>query len=132
LNEISNTVTEYGVANVADNEMRLLITDLRAARAEVERLRQLAYYGDASDKPIPEDASIAAAHPSKTGDYATYAEAQRLVSAKRSKFGIIALVNWLLSMNNACRDRVAELEHEQDVTGERRASFDYDKSEDLQ
>ena len=41
-----------------------------------------------SDKqPLPEDAAIEAAHPLRTGDHATYAEAMRLVGARSAKHG---------------------------------------------
>ncbi len=48
------------------------------------------------DTPLPEDAAIAAAHPTRTGRHDLYAEAMRLVGARRSKGGLVALVNWLL------------------------------------
>lgn len=63
-----------------------LIAELRAARA-----------GDAwVDAVLPEDDAIKAAHPSRTGDHESYAEARRLVGARRSKQGLVELVNWLL------------------------------------
>lgn len=50
-----------------------------------------------SDKqPLPEDAAIEAAHPLRTGDHATYAEAMRLVGARSAKGDLVDLVNWLL------------------------------------
>lgn len=48
------------------------------------------------DRPLPEDAEIAAAHPLKTGRHDLYSEARRLVGAKRSKGALVDLVNWLL------------------------------------
>jgi hypothetical protein len=48
------------------------------------------------DKPIPEDDAIKQAHPVRSGRHDLYAEAQRLVSAKRSKYALVELVNWLL------------------------------------
>lgn len=48
------------------------------------------------DKPIPEDAAIKAAHPVRTKRHDLYQEAQRLVGAKRSKYALVDLVNWLL------------------------------------
>lgn len=50
----------------------------------------------AEDAPLPEDAAIRAAHPLRTGDQALYLEAERLVHAKRSKYALVDLVNWLL------------------------------------
>jgi hypothetical protein len=49
-----------------------------------------------ADTPLLEDDSIKAAHPTRTGRHKLYAEAQRLVSARHSKVGLIELVNWLL------------------------------------
>lgn len=48
------------------------------------------------DKPLPEDADIEAAHPLSTGRHDIYTEAVNIVGAKRSKFALVALVNWLL------------------------------------
>lgn len=82
------------------------------ARVEVVNLKQalqLAYkYGqdsmipdegawkDQDDKPLPEDAAIDAAFPTESGRHDLYMEAMRLVGAKYSKGGLVALVNWLL------------------------------------
>ena len=49
------------------------------------------------DQPLPEDAVIKAAHPTRSGNHALYGEAMRLVGAKRSKSALVALVNWLLN-----------------------------------
>lgn len=49
-----------------------------------------------SDGPLPEDEQIQAAHPVRSGDHETYAEARRLVGARHSKHALIDLVNWLL------------------------------------
>ena len=48
------------------------------------------------DAPLPEDEAIAEAHPTRSGKHETYAEAMRLVGARRSKAGLVTLVNWLL------------------------------------
>jgi len=48
------------------------------------------------DEPLPEDAEIDAAHPMRSGRHDLWAEAMRLVGAKRSKGSLVALVNWLL------------------------------------
>jgi hypothetical protein len=49
------------------------------------------------DQPLPEDDQICAAHPLRTGNHERYVEAMRLVGAKRSKYALVDLVNWLLS-----------------------------------
>lgn len=51
---------------------------------------------ESGDAPLPEDDAIRAAHPLRTHDHATYAEAMRLVGAKHSKRALVDLVNWLL------------------------------------
>lgn len=62
------------------------------------------------DKPLPEDAAIAAAFPTLTGRHDIYAEAMRLVGAKHSKAALVALVNWLLlERANARRGALGEL-----------------------
>jgi hypothetical protein len=49
------------------------------------------------DKDLPEDRRIVAAHPVETGDHELYMEALRMVTAKRSKYALVDLVNWLLA-----------------------------------
>ncbi len=51
---------------------------------------------DQDDKPLPEDEEIRAAFPTYSGRHDTYAQAMRLVGARHSKGGLVALVNWLL------------------------------------
>ena len=48
------------------------------------------------DRPLPEDDAIKAAIPTRSGRHDLYAEAMRLVGAKRSKRALVELVNWLL------------------------------------
>lgn len=49
------------------------------------------------DKALPEDEKIHAAHPTRSGEHKLYAEAFRMVGAKRSKFALVDLVHWLLT-----------------------------------
>lgn len=51
---------------------------------------------DWEDSPLPEDQEIKQHHPTRTGRHDLYNEAMRLVGAKRSKQGLVELVNWLL------------------------------------
>lgn len=51
---------------------------------------------DVDDKPLPEDPKIEAAFPTRSGRHDLYQEAMRLVGARFSKRGLVALVNWLL------------------------------------
>lgn len=48
------------------------------------------------DAPLPEDADIDAAFPTRSGRHDLYVEAMRLVGARRSKASLVALVVWLL------------------------------------
>ncbi len=61
----------------------------------------LASNGSWEDLPLPEDEAIDAAHPMRRGRHDLYAEAMRLVGAKRSKGALVALVNWLLLERDA-------------------------------
>lgn len=63
-----------------------------AMRKYIESLTQWSE----EDKPLPEDAKIEAAHPTRSGEHKLYAEAVRMVGAKRSKYALVDLVNWLL------------------------------------
>lgn len=49
------------------------------------------------DKDLPEDRQITEAHPTETGRHDLYLQALRFVEAKRSKYALVDLVNWLLS-----------------------------------
>lgn len=73
-------------------EMRCVacVDDLARFRARAET------WIDEDDKPLPEDAAIKAAFPTRSERHDLYAEARRLVSARYSKNSLIALVNWLL------------------------------------
>jgi hypothetical protein len=63
---------------------------------ECETLRAQLEWSTTEDHPLSEDDAIKAAHPTRTGKHDRYATAMRFVSARRSKFGLIELVNWLL------------------------------------
>lgn len=67
----------------------------RAEAAESLLAAQWPALGE-DDRPLPEDAAIEAAYPTRSGSHREYAEAMRLVGARRSKGGLVALVNWLL------------------------------------
>lgn len=95
-----------GVALDRDNARRRLEekdVELAEARAEVARLRT--WIGD-GDEPLPEDAAIEAAFPTRSGRHDLYAEARRLVGARRSKAGLVALVTWLLVEVDEVRARL--------------------------
>lgn len=81
----------------------------RAVFVESERLIDKAsdIVATWDDAPLPEDAAISAAHPTRSGRHDLYAEAMRLVGAKRSKGALVALVNWLLVRNAMLRDLVS-------------------------
>lgn len=54
---------------------------------------------------MPEDEAIRAAHPMQTNRHDLYAEAMRMVGAKRSKHALVELVNWLLFRIEVCSVR---------------------------
>ena len=60
-----------------------------------ETLKELSEWSD-EDEAIKEDDDIKRFHPLNTKDFDTYNEALRMVSAKRSKYALVDLVNYLL------------------------------------
>jgi hypothetical protein len=63
---------------------------------------------EADDQPLPEDKAIDAAHPiNDERNDELYEEALRLVGARRSKYGLVELVTWLLA-----RERDAKSERD--------------------
>lgn len=56
-----------------------------------------------ADMPLPEDKDIEAAFPTRSGRHELWAEAMRLVGAKRSKGELVKLVNWLLNRIHTAR-----------------------------
>lgn len=64
--------------------------------ARFAHLEQLADPESWLDASLPEDAAIDAAFPTRSGRHDLYAEAMRLVGARRTKGALVALVNWLL------------------------------------
>lgn len=73
-------------------ESDALITRIIKLEAEIDRTS----VNEWDDRPIPEDAEIHAAFPTRSERHDLYAEAMRLVGAKRSKGELVKLVNWLL------------------------------------
>lgn len=61
-----------------------------------------------SDQPLPEDEAIQAAFPTRSGEHGAYAEALRLVGARRSKSALVELVTWLLVERKRARRGVEE------------------------
>lgn len=58
------------------------------------------------DQPLPGvDEMIKAAHPTRSGKHTLFQRAQRLVGARRSKGGLVELVNWLLVEVEAAKGR---------------------------
>lgn len=60
------------------------------------------------DQPIPEDDAIKAAHPTRSGRHGLYAQAMRLVGAKKSKQALVDLVTWLLLERSTLGQLVVE------------------------
>lgn len=91
----------------APEDISWLIGEVERLTAEKAELK--APWGP-DDKPLPEDAAIEKAHPMETDRHDLYQEAMRLVGAKFSKRGLVALVNWLLSDKDRLTAQVADLE----------------------
>lgn len=85
-------------ARIGELETQLDIrSDVVDAYAQGRELDLVSALGSGRDMPLPEDADISAAFPTRTGRHDLYAEAMRLVGAKHSKGALVALVNWLLA-----------------------------------
>jgi hypothetical protein len=68
----------------------------------IEQLRQASAWEDTADEWT---AVIAAAYPTRSGSHDEYGIAMRMVSSRRSKGQLVALVNWLLvEQSNAIRE----------------------------
>lgn len=72
--------------------------------AEIAQRYIEATWNSSTDTTLPEDAAIAAAHPTSTGRHDRYVEAMRIVESRRGKHSLVQIVNWLM----ACRDNEAE------------------------
>lgn len=79
----------------------------------------LAWIGG-GDKPLPEDGDIKAAFPTRTDRHDLYGEAMRLVGARHSKGGLLALVNWLLFRLDVKQDANSRLAREVEELKQRR------------
>lgn len=75
-------------------ECDALITRIVKLEAEIDRT-SVDEWDDRELRP-EEEAAIHAAFPTRSGRHELYAEAMRLVGAKRSKGELVKLVNWLL------------------------------------
>lgn len=67
-----------------------------AFEKQVDALTRANATEDWDDNELPEDAAISAAFPTRSNRHDLYQEAMRMVGAKRSKHGLVKLVNWLL------------------------------------
>lgn len=76
---------------------------LLAKVQELERDLEAARQWTEEDQPLPEDEAIEAARPMRTQRHDLYHEAMRMVGAKRSKYALVDLVNWLLAEREAAR-----------------------------
>lgn len=79
-----------------DAEVQMLVEMLRPTSVPQTEPILPDAWKDQDDKPLPEDEAIEAAFPTRSGRHDLYAEARRLVRARYSKGGLVALVNWLL------------------------------------
>ena len=72
--------------------------EIAALKSKIESLAMLGPWSDAGtdDQDLPEEDQIHAAHPVSSGRHDLFIEAMRLVRAKRSKYGLIGVITWLL------------------------------------
>ncbi len=84
-----------------------VVAKMSIARAIDAAVAEATTWPAEEDQPLLEDEAIRAAHPTRTGDHARYAEAMRLVGARRSKYGLVDLVNWLLPRSPGGGERSA-------------------------
>lgn len=105
--DLRHLVTKHGLDaclnltpdDVAERLLNALVVETPAPDA----------WKDADDKPLPEDDDIANAFPTESGRHNTYQDALRLVGARYSKGGLVALVNWLLVRSEMRRERIREV-----------------------
>lgn len=90
---------------------RSYVDRIAELEAEVERLKA---WTDA-DQPLPEDAEIKAHHPIENRSNAAYVDAQRMVSAKRSKGALVDLVSWLSQRAEQAEAALADMTAERDA-----------------
>jgi len=83
---------------------------LQAEILELKKLCDEKFAWDEDDRGLPEDSAIHAAHPVRSGAHDRYMDAARMVGAKRSKYALIDLVNWLMSERDAAVKRAEEAE----------------------
>lgn len=104
--DVMRLLTETGViGGIAGDPLTDMIAAIPAVAASqtaaLDRVRleakAEALNGPWSDEPDEMTPSILASHPVHTKDYATYAEALRLVSNRHSKGALVCLVNHLLA-----------------------------------
>lgn len=79
-----------------DSHLRCMAIELLSLRNRDDEADVGRVVVDVEDRPLPEDAAIDAAFPTRSGRHDLYADAMRMVGARYSKAGLVALVNWLL------------------------------------
>ena len=94
--------------------LKLQIAELVLENEQLKKVikAQKEEWGDSTgdDRPLSIQNRIDRADPIYTKDYATYETALNMVSAKHSKYGLVDLVNYLLSVIKKWEARVKELE----------------------
>lgn len=95
---VAGKLKEAGNPTDADARARVLLNAFQAEHGWVpDPIADEPTTADSNiDRPLPEDDEIAAAHPLVSGRHEEYAEAMRLVGAKKSKGALVELVTWLL------------------------------------
>lgn len=85
--------------SVMGEAWRVILNEIDNLKKENEELKELTYWENDVDLPLPEDDEIKSYHPIESGRHDLFNEAVRLVGAKQTKYSLVNLVNWLLHKN---------------------------------
>ncbi len=110
VDDVRDELRRFAVANLhPDHEMVDAVVQ-RFDDMVVEVRRDALAWTD-NDRELPEDEAIHDTHPVRDGSGKIYLEAMRMVGAKRSKGGLVDLVNWLLHRISEEEDTTEILQH---------------------
>jgi len=79
-----------------EKRLAFLESDVQRIGDALRSMDHAQKWDSSGGKPLEEDAEIRAAHPLRSGNHDLYMQALHFVDARRTKYGLVALVNWLL------------------------------------
>lgn len=103
----SDNDEDYDVLRAQRDAARAEVADLKSSIESLAMPGPWAPDAQDDDQDLPEEEQIHAAHPITSGRHDLFAEAMRLVRAKRSKYGLIGVITWLLLREDLLRARLA-------------------------